>query len=52
MKGSKCKGHVPERLHNLYKQMVQIREFEEAVKRLYQQNFLRGSTHVYIGEEQ
>lgn len=51
MKGSKYRGHVPERLHNLYKQMVQIREFEEAVKRLYQQNFLRGSTHVYIGEE-
>lgn len=51
MKGSKYKGHVPEGLHNLYKQMVQIREFEEAVKRLYQQNFLRGSTHVYIGEE-
>lgn len=36
---------------NLYRLMWRIRHFEEMIKVLYKKNMIRGSTHVYIGEE-
>jgi len=35
----------------LYKKMLLIREFENAALSLYSKNLIRGSIHVYIGEE-
>ena len=41
----------PGQLLDMYSKMALIRQFEEAVIALYKQNLIRGSTHVYIGEE-
>jgi pyruvate dehydrogenase E1 component alpha subunit len=34
-----------------YRRMVEIREFEDEVQRLFLQNVVRGSTHLYQGQE-
>lgn len=39
-----------ENLH-LLRQMLRIREFESSIVRLYQEDLIHGSTHLYIGEE-
>ena len=44
-------GISRDRLIWMYEKMVTIRYFEEAVKELYKENLVRGSTHLYIGEE-
>lgn len=38
-------------LLDLYRKMVSIRKFEEKGIELYSQNLMRGSLHLYIGEE-
>jgi pyruvate dehydrogenase E1 component alpha subunit len=40
-----------DRLLWIYKTMNEIRKFEEMAVRLFEQNKLRGSVHLYIGEE-
>ena len=40
-----------ERMVWIYKTMNQIRKFEEEALRLFESNKLRGSVHLYIGEE-
>ena len=40
-----------DRLAWMYEKMVTIRYFEEEIKNLYKRNMVRGSTHLYIGEE-
>lgn len=35
----------------LLRQMLRIREFESSIVRLYQEDMIHGSTHLYIGEE-
>jgi TPP-dependent pyruvate/acetoin dehydrogenase alpha subunit len=39
------------RLRALHRRMVEIREFEDEVARLFLQNLVRGSTHLYQGQE-
>ena len=36
---------------NMYRDMVRIRRFEETVSDLFSQDRIRGTTHLYIGEE-
>ena len=38
-------------LLDMYRKMALIRNFEEQVRQLYMQGLIRGSTHLYIGEE-
>ena len=40
-----------EKLISMYQTMYRIRKFESAVVNLFSQNLLRGSSHVYLGEE-
>ena len=40
-----------QRLLHIYKTMVKIRKFEEMAVKLFESNQLRGSVHLYIGEE-
>jgi pyruvate dehydrogenase E1 component alpha subunit len=40
-----------EKLTHMYKQMLQIRLFEEKVFELYAQNLVPGTIHLYLGEE-
>lgn len=40
-----------ERLLKIYRVMNEIRKFEETAARLFEENKLRGSVHLYIGEE-
>jgi pyruvate dehydrogenase E1 component alpha subunit len=40
-----------ERLIKIYTTMNKIRKFEETAVKLFEQNKLRGSVHLYIGEE-
>lgn len=40
-----------ERMRWIYAKMNQIRQFEEKALSLFEQNKLRGSVHLYIGEE-
>ncbi len=40
-----------ERLLAMYRRMCLIRSFEEHARELYMQGKIRGSTHMYIGEE-
>ncbi len=40
-----------EQLIELYRQMWRIRAFEEQVVELYKRNLIRGSAHVYLGQE-
>ena len=40
-----------ETLISLYQTMYKIREFEKAVVDLFSQDLIRGSAHVYLGEE-
>src|SRR4051812_10450708 len=40
-----------ELLLRLLRQMLEIRFFEDAVMRLFMQNLVRGSTHLYQGQE-
>ena len=35
----------------IYTKMLEIRDFEERVYRLFEENKLRGSVHLYTGEE-
>jgi len=39
------------RLLGIYETMVKIRRFEEKALELFERNELRGSVHLYIGEE-
>ena len=48
---TKLEGIAPELLAWMHEKMVTIRLFEEEIKVLYQRNLMRGSTHLYIGEE-
>lgn len=41
----------PERLPDVYRQMLVIRKFEEAIRNLYQQGKIRGSFHPCVGQE-
>src|SRR5581483_1186967 len=36
---------------DLYRMMLEIRCFEDEVMRLFMQNLVRGSTHLYQGQE-
>jgi pyruvate dehydrogenase E1 component alpha subunit len=50
----KKKTHVAlekEQLHAIYRDMVRIREFEEACPKLYSQGKLGGFLHLYSGQE-
>ena len=38
-------------LINLYKQMLLIRRFEEKVREKYMRDRIKGTLHLYIGEE-
>ncbi len=40
-----------ERLISIYRTMLQIRKFEEKAVALFESNKLRGSVHLYIGQE-
>jgi pyruvate dehydrogenase E1 component alpha subunit len=40
-----------ETLVDLYRRMLEIRFFEDEVQRLFLQNLVRGSTHLYQGQE-
>jgi len=40
-----------DRLLHIYETMLKIRKFEEAALGLFERNELRGSVHLYIGEE-
>ncbi len=40
-----------ERLLGMYRDMLRIRRFEETVSDLFSQDKIRGTTHLYIGEE-
>jgi len=40
-----------EELLDLYRRMLEIRFFEDEVERLFLQNLVRGSTHLYQGQE-
>lgn len=40
-----------EELLSMYKDMLRIRRFEETVSDLFSQDKIRGTTHLYIGEE-
>lgn len=40
-----------ERLLGMYRDMLRIRRFEETVSDLFGQDKIRGTTHLYIGEE-
>jgi len=40
-----------EKLLKMYKDMLRIRRFEETVSDLFSQDKIRGTTHLYIGEE-
>lgn len=42
---------APETLLKLYRQMLEIRFFEDEVERLFLQNLVRGSTHLCQGQE-
>lgn len=44
-------GLTPEQLTGVYRQMLLIRRFEEALKDLYARGEMPGLAHVYIGEE-
>lgn len=41
----------PARLAWMYEKMFTIRLFEEEIKNLYKRDMVRGSTHLYLGEE-
>ncbi|MBI3359647.1 MAG: thiamine pyrophosphate-dependent dehydrogenase E1 component subunit alpha [Chloroflexi bacterium] len=41
----------PDQLLDMYRRMCLIRSFEEHARELYMQGRVRGSTHMYIGEE-
>lgn len=41
----------PERLPDAYRQMLIIRKFEEAIRRMYEQGKIRGSFHPCVGQE-
>jgi pyruvate dehydrogenase E1 component alpha subunit len=41
----------PEMLIEMYRQMVTIRRFEEAIDEVYRQGLMPGLAHLYIGEE-
>ncbi len=41
----------PQLLLDLYRRMLEIRFFEDEVMRLFMQNLVRGSTHLYQGQE-
>ena len=40
-----------DKLLQMYKDMLRIRRFEETVSDLFSQDKIRGTTHLYIGEE-
>lgn len=42
---------TPTELEALYRRMVLIRAFEDAVQRLFMQNEIEGTTHLYQGQE-
>lgn len=42
---------TPVQLPDAYRQMLVIRKFEEAIRRLYQQGQIRGSFHPCVGQE-
>ncbi len=44
-------GLTPEQLISIYRHMLLIRRFEEALKDLYARGDMPGLAHVYIGEE-
>jgi acetoin:2,6-dichlorophenolindophenol oxidoreductase subunit alpha len=41
----------PDRLLEFLRSMIEIRLFEEEIQRLFTQNLVRGSTHLYSGQE-
>lgn len=42
---------MSEEIERLYRRMVLIRVFEDAVQRLFMQNEIQGTTHLYNGQE-
>jgi acetoin:2,6-dichlorophenolindophenol oxidoreductase subunit alpha len=49
--GGESDSEESELLLSLYRKMLEIRFFEDEVMRLFMQNVVRGSTHLYQGQE-